>query len=147
MTYTIKVVVYPPPQELVDFLACETPRINGLFGDRYDLTKTDLEKIFKNYMCLYCTRDDEVTGILISYLGSSPFDESVKILRQVIFYVKEESGRTAYHLFKKFIDIGRLQANYIITTLASQTNIKPSTLERLGFNKLETLYRLEVDGE
>ena len=93
---------------------------------------------------LICRRDGEVRGTMIAFLTKSPFDPSIKILQQQHFYVKPDSGRTAYHLFKKFIDIGKTEANHIITMLTSQTNIKPETLERLGFKEMETLYRMEV---
>lgn len=146
-TYTIERAHFPIEKKLIDFLVCEVPKINGLFGDTYNLDKADLRSVLDNYIFTYCLRDGEVTGILIAYLGASPFDRSTKILRQVLFYVKPESGRTAYHLFKNFIDIGKLQANHIITMLTRQTNIKPETLKRLGFSELETLYRLEVEGE
>jgi hypothetical protein len=85
-----------------------------------------------------------MTGHMICFFTKTPLDPQVTILRQLSFYAKPDSGRTAYHLFHKFIDIGKKQANHIITMLTSHTNIKPSTLENLGFKELETLYRMEI---
>lgn len=126
------------------FLWKEVPNISKLFGDKFNFDNCDMGKMINKGIVLYCVRDGEITGIHVSFLLSSSFDTETKILQQQLFYVKPDSGRTAYHLFKKFIDIGKLQADHIITMLTSHTNIKPQTLKNMGFEELETLYRMEV---
>lgn len=120
------------------------PTLTKLFDGKLDWNNTNFSYLIDNCYFLVCIRNGEIVGHMICNLGNTPLDPSVKILRQISFYTKPNSGRAAYLLFQKFIDIGRKEANHIITMLTSHTNIKPETLERYGFNELETLYRMEV---
>lgn len=130
--------------EIHKFLAEEVPKISKMFNDVFNYENC-IEYIFAEAgVFLLCKRNNEITGLMIAFLFKSPFDYKTILLQQQLFYVKPNSGRTAYYLFKKFIDIGKSEANHIITMLTSQTNIKPQTLEKMGFKELETLYRLEV---
>lgn len=129
-------------EDIKDFIHEEVPKISEMFGNDYDYTNCNYYDYALNDIFLICRRDGEVRGMMIGYFGVSGFDSNSKILRQQLFYVKPGSGRTAYHLFNKFIDIGRNEANHIITMLTSQTNIKAQTLENMGFEEMETLYMM-----
>lgn len=129
---------------LQEYLKSEVPKISAMFGDKYNYQRCPVYKLADSSIFLICKRNNEITGHLICRLFESPFDVDTKILYQLAFYAKPDSGRTAYHLFQKFIDIGKKEANHIITMLTSRTNIKPRTLENLGFTELETLYRMEI---
>lgn len=142
-TYTV-VRLTEYTTELEEFLHDNVYRINRMFGNKYSLEDVQLEMMLKRGMLLVCKRNGRIRGIHISMMSESIFSAECKILRQVLFYVEPGNSRAAYHLFQKFIDIGKDNANHIITMLTSCTNVKPSTLERYGFKKLETLYRLEV---
>lgn len=142
MVYTIE-RAEEPNLELSQFLFREVPNISKLFGDKFDFKNRAEEVMMEKGLFLVVKRDGEITGILVAFKSKSVFDINTTILQQQLFYVKPDSGRSAYHLFKKFIDIGKAEADHIITMLTSQTNIKPSTLEKLGFKELETLYRME----
>lgn len=131
-------------KDLQTFLKSEVPNISKMFGDKFNFNSCALGRMLSRGIFLVCKRNGEITGILVAFLSPSIFDVETKILQQQLFYVKPDSGRTAFHLFKKFIDIGRSKADHIITMLTSQTNIKSQTLENMGFKELETLYRLEV---
>lgn len=129
---------------LQKYLYEEAPKISAMFDNKLDYRNCPVISLAENYIFLVCRRNGEIRGHMLCYVFTSPLDINVKVLYQLSFYVKPDSGRTAYHLFQKFIDIGKDRANHIITMLTSHTNIKPSTLENLGFKELETLYRLEV---
>lgn len=131
-------------EEVMKYLVAEGPKISAMFEDKFSWKNTPLLLIAQKYHFYICKRNDEITGHFIGGLMSSPLDPTVKIFRQIALYAKPDSGRTAYHLFQKFIDIGKKEANHIITMLTSRTNIKPSTLENMGFKELETLYRMEI---
>lgn len=133
-----------PTKELCDFIVAEAPELNKRFGSKFNYKRCDLNYMTERGIFLVCKRDGEIRGWLIAFKTKSVFDTDVTILQQQSLFVKPDSGRTAYHLFKKFIDIGKEEADHIITMLTSQTNIKPESLEKLGFKELETLYRLEV---
>lgn len=130
--------------EIRDFFEEEGPRIAERFGNSFNYKLENLFNLAKKTIFLVCRRNKKTTGYMICYIFNSPLDPEVKILYQLSFYAKPNSGRTAYYLFQKFIDIGKKNAKHIITQLTSQTNIKPSTLENLGFKELETLYRMEI---
>lgn len=145
-TYTLeqlnRFTVYQ--DDVLRYLTSAGPDISKLFGNKLNWKNFPADKIADHGIFLVCRRNGEIRGHLIGNLFPSPLDPEVKILSQISFYVKPDSGRTAYHLFHKFIDIGKEQANHIITMLTSHTNIKPSTLENLGFKEIETLYRMEI---
>jgi hypothetical protein len=146
-TYTIEQIKeshYTLPQDFINYLYEEAPKISAMFDNKLDYRNCPVRKLVNDCIFLVCRRDGEIRGHMICNLFTSPLDSKVKILYQLSFYVKPDSGRTAYHLFQKFIDIGKDRANHIITMLTSHTNIKPSTLENMGFKELETLYRMEI---
>lgn len=131
-------------QDVVEYLLDTGPELSKKFDNKFDWKNTPYISLAKNCIFLVGSRDGKICGHMICYVFNSPLDPTVKILYQLSFFVKPDSGRMAYHLFQKFIDIGKDRANHIITMLTSQTNIKPSTLEKLGFKELETLYRMEI---
>lgn len=143
MAYTIEKAV-TMTKDLQMFLRVEMPKLSDKYGSRYNTNFCEATKMIEKGEFFVCRRDGEITGIHVSWLTNSMFDINVFILQQQLFYVKENSGRSAFYLFKKFIDFGKSQADHVITMIGSETNIKHSTLERWGFKKLETLYRLEV---
>ena len=150
-TYTIEQVTLTAlksdeefKEEFIQYLAKVGPELTRLFDGKLDWINVNLETLIEECGFLVCMRNGKIVGHMIYHIGGTPLDASVKVLRQVSFHVRPNSGRAAYHLFHKFIDIGKKEANHIITALTSHTNIKPETLEKYGFNKLETLYRMEV---
>ncbi len=129
---------------LAEYINSTGPELSEKFGNKFNWKNAQLAKLLSDCIFLVCRRNGEIRGHMICYTFKSPLDYTKTILYQLSFYVKPDSGRTAYHLFHKFIDIGKEQANHIITQLTPHTNIKPSTLERLGFEEMETLYRMET---
>lgn len=83
-------------------------------------------------------------GVMLVRLTTSVLDRNVRILFQDLLYVMPGHPRAARILLHWMIDFGRRNANHIITCIAADTNIKPRSLERLGFSELETLYRMRV---
>lgn len=96
------------------------------------------------YRLTFCYRDDAPVGYMIARLSGSVFDSTLKVLRQDLLYAKPGT-RAARILLNDFIDFGKRNANHVITNIAETTNIKPRSLEKLGFKKLETLYRMEIE--
>ena len=131
--------------ELREFFFDEGPEISKLFDNKFDHNYSAYDKMIEKGIFLVGRKNGKICGFHVSFLFSHPLDIKLKILQQQIFYVKPDSGRMAYHLFKKFIDIGKNEANHIITMLTSKTNIKPSTLHKWGFKELEVLYRMEIE--
>jgi hypothetical protein len=125
------------------FIYSSMPELSKMFGitwQNFDM----LGYIRKNGMVLVCYRHNKPIGILMARLFGSVFDPKTKILYQDLLYVNKKGTRAANILFRALIDFGKLNANHIITMITPTANIKGETLERLGFNQLETLYRLEI---
>lgn len=141
--YTIEQVT-EVTDDFRNYLFEEAPKISALFDNKLDYRNCPVEELIEKCIFLVGKKDGEIRGHMICQIIPNALDYKVKMLYQLSFYVKPNSGRTAYHLFHKFIDIGKDQANHIITMLTSHSNIKPSSLEKLGFKELETLYRMEI---
>lgn len=130
--------------ELHAFLKNEMPMLAQTFGNKFNPANAMIRHLIDRSYFLVGKRNGEIRGIHSSWLSKSPLDGDIKLLQQQIFYVKPDSGRMTYHLFKKFIDIGKAEADHIITMLTKHTNIKPSTLKSLGFEELEVMYIMEI---
>jgi hypothetical protein len=130
--------------DFTKYISTAGPELTRMFDYKLDWVNTPIKLLIEKCIFLVCRRNGEIRGHMICRITTNPLDLNIKMLTQVSFYVKPNSGRTAYHLFQKFIDIGKDRANHIITMLTSQTNIKPSTLENLGFKEVEMVYRMEI---
>lgn len=145
-TYTIEQLDFSTlyHSDVLAYLLEVAPKLSEMFENKLNWKNCPVDDLVDNGIFLICKRNGEIRGHMLCYVFTSPLDIKVKVLYQLSFHVKPDSGRTAYHLFQKFIDIGKDRANHIITMLTTHTNIKPSTLERMGFKELETLYRMEI---
>ena len=132
-------------KELEEFLSRELPKLNYKFGNKYDINNALIYTMMMKGIFLVGKRNGEIRGIHISWLNVHPFDCEQHILMQQLFYVMPDSGRMAFHLFNKFIDIGKESANHIITMTNEYTNIKSETLEKYGFKEIEKMFRMEIE--
>lgn len=108
---------------------------------KYRSTISPVDFCLSNLVWVAVKPSGEIIGLMSCKLTGDHFNYHYKILRQVIFYSK--SYRASKILFDEFIDFGKNNADAIITNIAEHTNIKESTLKKLGFSKMETLYKLE----
>ena len=143
MLYTVE-RINKYSSDLHSFIVDNGNYLSELFDGVFNYENAAFPAMAEKAVFLVGRRDGEIRGFHISWLTRSPLDTSVKILQQQIFYVKPDSGRMAFKLFQNFIDIGKTEANHIITMLTKHTNIKPATINRWGFKELEVWYRLEV---
>lgn len=90
-----------------------------------------------------CFKNGDPVGFMFASIGVSRLDGVTIILAQDALYAPL-GFKTVKLLYDAFIDFGHRHSDHIITMIGANTNIKPRSLERLGFNKLETLYRMEV---
>lgn len=112
--------------------------------NHYDFCNADIGVIVANYRFMLCYCDDKLVGLSISSLGEALFDVNVKILSQKVIVARKGFPRAAYLLYRDFIDFGKTKADHILTMIGENTNVNPKTLEKIGFKKIETYYRLEV---
>lgn len=118
--------------------------VSWTFKGNFNWKNFPFEWYTDNHRFMVCRRRGEIIGVMLARLSISVFDPGMKILVQDLLWVKDGYPRAAVRLLKDFVDFGRTNANHILTMTTPHTNIKPTSLEKLGFEKLETLYRLEV---
>lgn len=125
------------------FIAHGPPHIDR-YGDHFDFSNFDFWAYARDHQLWVCRRRGEICGVMMAQLYGSVFDSEVKILFQDVLYCKMSSGRAAFLLFQEFLAFGRANAKLVFTARAKYTNVKGSTLEKLGFEKVEEIYQLEV---
>lgn len=115
---------------------------NELYGGLYDWKQMKASALLQSRFMI-CYRDNAPVGLMVSRLSKSFFDPEIKVLKQILLYGRPGT-RAAYLLMQDFIDFGRANADHILTMIGSETNVKRQSLEKLGFQKVEELYRIEV---
>lgn len=135
--------------QLASFFVIEAQKLSESVDGRFNGGKAfDFLSYARGSYLLVIYRNNEPVGVSLSRLYPSIFDERTRILKQDLIYVKPNSGRAAYLLMQQFIAFGKKNADHILTSKQYVgTNMKPRSLEKLGFKEVETLYRLEVGNE
>lgn len=131
--------------DITQFLVDCGEQIEKMFPG-YDWRKFKIRSFIQNHYLIICYRDGSPVGFLMASFSRSFFDQDIITLRQNILFSLPNT-RAAYLLLKEFLDFGKAHANHVITTIGKFTNIKPESLIRLGFKKLEETYRAEFNRE
>lgn len=126
------------------FCFSEADNLSALIGYKFDQEKFNYLAYAQGGLFLICFQRGKPVGILLARLYPSVFDGTTWILMQDILYAKAGSGRAAWILMQSLIAFGRQNADHILTMRTENTNIKKSSLQKLGFKELETVYRLET---
>ena len=113
------------------------------FQNKFDWKDFKIKWYASQHRMMLCRRDGLPVGVMLSRLYPSIFDEKIMILFQDLLYARPGT-RAAKLLFDDFVDFGKANADHVLTTIASPTNIKPWSLEKLGFKMIEERYRLET---
>ncbi len=113
------------------------------YGNKFSWEKFSCEQYVKTGAILLCRREGKPVGLLLMRVMTSVFDNKTKILTHDLLYA-EPGTRAAHILFNAYVDFGRRTVDHVTMTIAEHTNIKPRSLEREGFVKLQTVFRLEV---
>jgi hypothetical protein len=129
--------------QILNFITCAAIRLQREFESKYDWGTIDLGSFIQNHYLSFCFRNNKPVGFLAASFSKSFFDPQCKILRQNLLYSLPNT-RASFLLLKEFVDFGKVNANHVITTIGPKTNIKRQSLEKLGFSKLEELYRMEI---
>lgn len=143
MAYTVKRIrISDMTATLLRFIADACDDMNKRYGNRYDWTKIPIKYYIKNYYCFVAYRDKVPVGFLLATVAPSMFDVTVTLAEQRVLYSK--TPRATVELLRYFIDFGKASSKHIVTCIGEHTNIKPASLKKLGFTKIEEIYRLEV---
>lgn len=128
--------------KLLRFLGDSADAVNHKYGGQYNWGSFPIQDFTNNHLLAVCYRGAEPVGFLAATLNTAFFDARKVVLRQQLLF--SQYPKASYRLLCYLIDFGKLHANHIITCIGQETNIKPASLERLGFTELETSYRMEV---
>ena len=144
MSYEVRVIKAADfDDELLEFMFTSLKEVIELHDRKINPANCRILKFAEHQRLTICFKNGRPVGYMMSALTRSIFDENVKILKQISLYTRPKT-RAANLLMKDFIDFGRANADHVISMIGVKTNIKPQTLERLGFKHLETLYIMEV---
>ena len=128
-------------QILIRFIYEAGVKCSEMYGDPFPgWEKFDLRAFIRDHYLFVCYRDKNPVGFLAAKRFPSFFSEDVSILSQQLLY-GIPGTRATLLLLKCFLDFGKYNANHVITGIGMCTNIKPQSLQKLGFTELETLYR------
>jgi hypothetical protein len=126
------------------FIAGMAKHLSTIYKECQDTwTNFRLYKYAEAHRVTCCYYNGEPVGALLARLSPSVFDGVTMILYQDILYARPAS-RASKLLLEDFIDFGKRRAKYIVTMVGQQTRIKGKNLEKLGFEKIEEIYRIEV---
>jgi hypothetical protein len=129
--------------ELLAYIARTAADVAASYGDKFDWRRFPLRAYAADHRFMVARRDGVPVGCHLSRLTRSALDPEVTILVQDLLCAASGT-RAAKLLLDDFIDFGKAHANHIITMTTPLTRLSQRSLERLGFERLETLYRLEV---
>lgn len=129
--------------DLIKWILYASAQLNYKYGNRYDWSSFPFHDIMDNHYFAVCTLNGKYVGMTMGRLAANIFDPKCKMLRQITMFA-DRGAKTAYYLMNDFIDFGKKNANHVISTINVETNIKGSTLEKLGFKHTESIYRMEV---
>lgn len=131
-------------QDDMIFIAAVGRHLAKRYGSLFDPDKFRLI-LYADYGRITIAHDGNgrATGLMLARLFKSVFDGTTVVYKQDLLYGRPGS-RAVKLLLEDFIDFGRANADHVITCIGEHTCIKESSLEKLGFSKLETLYRMEI---
>lgn len=130
-------------EALMNYCLSVARRESDLYGDKYNYFNFDLETYVRENMVWICYRNGKPVGVMMARLLTSIFDDNLPLLYQDLLFC-ESGTRAVKYLMQAFIDFGRQNAKHLITMIGAKTNLKSHSLVKMGFQELETLYRLEV---
>lgn len=142
--YTIEVVTYQNIERFAEYLWQVGVAETELYQAKYNWESFDFAWYLSTggHMRI-CLRNGEPVGLMMYRVSEPIFDDRLRVLKQDLLYC-QSGTKAAKLLLDEFIDFGKTYADHIITVIGEKTNIKAKSLEKLGFSKLETLYRMEV---
>lgn len=124
------------------FYKCAESHSENL-GLKYDIDNFSLEDYARLNQVWFCFKDGKPVGFMLAVMGPASLDSNYIVLRQTFLYALPGT-RGASYLLKEFVDFGKRHANDVLITVGKYTNLKPRSLQRLGFGEWETIYKLEV---
>lgn len=120
----------------------------SLYGtDKYSIAY--LNVLINEHVAIIAEKDDGTcVGFIMGRYGKHPFNQKIKILAEVFWYVlpKHRSSRAALMLLNAYVKIGKQIADFIYFSLQDErTNIKSKSLLKRGFKMQEKIFLMEAN--
>jgi hypothetical protein len=129
--------------ELFEFFKKSGEKVAAVYENVFNWKHFHLLQYAIQHRFIICRRKGKPVGVHLSRLYPSILDPEIKILYQDLLFA-EPGTRASIILLKDFLTFGKANADHVITCIGAKTNIKRQSLEKLGFKKMEELYRIEV---
>lgn len=140
--YQLQLVNEETFQDYVVFFLNAASELQAIYKTKYDWGLSKIREYASKNRLVVCTLDGNPVGFMASQMFFSAFDQSTRILYQDLLY--SHHPRATILLFKDFLTFGKAHADHVISAIGKKTNLKAKSLKALGFEELETVYRLEV---
>lgn len=146
MIYTIKTLegAKDVTAEIRDFVMESGDYLNAITNSNFNWRNFPIIDYMRHGFFVIIERDGRPVGIGLARKLESIFDCNSRFLFLDLLHVRPGNYRATDLLLRHFIDLSKRHVNHIIMAAHAKTNIKGSSLKRLGFQELETWYRLET---
>lgn len=146
------------PASLLDipWMLSELKRFSEFYGTKKSLYPGDeeAEPLLRGLIeggVSYVSYSDsgDLTGFIVGHLCKHPLNQSLKILTEIFWWVAPEhrGKRDGYLLLRRFVEHGKLAADWIHVTTELKMPISDAVFSRLGLHPMEKSYLMEVDHE
>lgn len=142
MAYIVKKMTPEISPDVLAYIRDRLQYLNKLNSFKYDVDKMPLGYLINKHVVLVCFKNEQPVGFMIAMLNNSVFDITIKNLTQLVLY--SDKPKATHMLVMEFIDFGKRNANYVAMSIGKFTNIKESSLVKLGFTKGDSEYLMEV---
>ena len=135
--------VIPELKHFSDTIRCDPP----LFSDEETVRQQLTTVIEKHLFLVSETIKGECSGLIAGVYAPHYLNPSVKILNELLWWVREEHrrSRAGLELLNEFINRGRQRVDWVLFTLEKQSPVNERCLIKRGFKPMETSYLYEVN--
>jgi hypothetical protein len=130
--------------QLFDYFKKSGEKVAAVYRNVFNWKHFHLLQYATYHRFIVCRKNGIPVGVHLSRRYDSILDPEIKILYQDLLFA-EPGTRASIILLKDFLTFGKANADHVITCIGAKTNIKRQSLEKLGFKKMEELYRIEVE--
>lgn len=116
----------------------------SLIDDSY--ARTGLAGVIENGVMLIAEGKEHRMGFIAGLIVDHPYNPKIRLLYEMLWWVSEPFRKTkaGYALLKRFIEIGKEEADWVTLCSLNVSPIGDRILERFGFKMIERNYLLEV---
>lgn len=147
-----KVVVRPAVASDAAWCVGQLKAFSKTYGTKRSLFSSDeyamqaFTKVIEDHLVYVAVKGDELLGFISGYVLPHVYNPEIKTLTESFWWVepKHRGSRAGYLLFKAFMEYGKEQCDWVITTIEDISPVSEAFYLRQGFKLKEKSYILEV---